>query len=175
MLKYSEYCLFVYESIGYCRCSDCIGFWKSFMRLSLLIYSLLPCIFFLIFWGSLFIIVKKNHSACSQIYAVVFHPSLERIMFSFSETLILQREVRGRSRYSEPSWRALEQGGMSITGPWTWALQWKTLSQLPTQSQTANQGKSKLNKENERQINNHRWPELHFDGAYLDFKVEAGI
>lgn len=32
MLKYSEYCLFVYESIGYCRCSDCIDFWKSSIR-----------------------------------------------------------------------------------------------------------------------------------------------
>ncbi len=42
-------------------------------------------------------------------------------------------------------------------GAWTWVLQLKTISMLPTQSQTTNHGKSSLNKENERRINNHPW------------------
>lgn len=56
-------------------------------------------------------------------------------------------------------------------GAWTWVLQWKTLSTLPTQSHTTNWGNSRLNKENERRINNHRWAE-HGAAYYLDLEME---
>lgn len=56
---------------------------------------------------------------------------------------------------------------------WQLEREWKTLSMLPTQSQTTNQGKSRLNKENERRINNHRRAE-HGAASYCDLEVGAG-
>lgn len=51
----------------------------------------------------------------------------------------------------------------------------KTLSLLPTQSHLTNQGKSKLNKGNKRQINNRRSAELHLNKTHFELKMQGRV
>lgn len=123
------------------------------------------------YFYSLFIIMKIffYHPPCSQACFSASsqkHVSTQDIKFSFCSSCV---EVNAGIH-------CLAEGPLSrevclYRGAWTWVLQWKTLSTLPTQSHTTNRGNSRLNKENERRINNHRWAE-HGAAYYLDLEME---
>lgn len=134
-------------------------------------HSILPPWYYFYF-GVLLLL--KTCSACSQNMLLplilLSKTSKDRRKFSFCKPSC----CTGRSEVRVDI-RCLTEGLLGKKGcPCTRALPWKSLFLLPTQSPTTNQGKSKLNTENERQINNHRCTELHLRGSYFDFKVGVG-